>query len=99
MVRPASLRIRRFLGSLLLLLASVVVSLIIGEATLRLVFDPVDYLAPTLVSDSVLRFRVEPHSGGHDAWGFRNKSVPKKADIVAIGDSLTYGVSASADYS
>src|SRR5262249_46961898 len=58
--------------------------------------DPVDYLLPKLVSDEILRHKVEPNTGGHDAWGFRNKFVPMQADIVAIGDSLTYGISATA---
>ena len=28
---------------------------------------------------------------GFDRWGFRNREVPESADIVAIGDSHTYG--------
>jgi lysophospholipase L1-like esterase len=95
-VRLKRLRIGRCLATALLLITSVTVSLAVSEAILRLLFDPVDYLMPNLVADDILRHKVEPYSGGHDAWGFRNKSVPDKADIVAIGDSLTYGVSASA---
>jgi hypothetical protein len=54
----------------------------------------VDYLQAYLVDDTVLGHRIRPNSSGHDAWGFRNTSVPDSAQIVAIGDSHTYGVSA-----
>lgn len=43
--------------------------------------------------------RIEPNTGAHDLWGFRNKEVPQSADIVAIGDSHTYGISTKASYS
>ena len=55
-----------------------------------------DYLKPTLVADDFLDHRVVGHTGGHDAWGFRNRAVPSRADIVCIGDSMTYGVAARA---
>jgi hypothetical protein len=58
--------------------------------------DPIDYLLPRLVSDDFLFHRVEGYTGGHDAWGFRNTRKPKSADIVCIGDSMTYGISATA---
>jgi hypothetical protein len=35
--------------------------------------------------------------GGFDALGFRNRIVPETADIVAIGDSQTYGNTATMD--
>ena len=35
--------------------------------------------------------QIPPGSGGHDEWGFRNKSVPESVDIVTLGDSHTYG--------
>jgi hypothetical protein len=53
--------------------------------------DPVDYLSPSLVRDDILGIRIPGHSGGHDEWGFRNKQVPRSADIVTLGDSHTYG--------
>lgn len=62
----------------------------------RLFVDPVDYLEAYLTKDNILGHRVNPESSGHDAWGFRNLSVPSSARIVAIGDSQTYGISASA---
>jgi lysophospholipase L1-like esterase len=42
--------------------------------------------------DSELEFRGIPHPE-HDANGFRNSHIPGRADIVAIGDSITYGTS------
>src|SRR5688572_18575094 len=99
MKRHLTAAIGSALGNLLLLAGSVVVSFFLAEGLMRLVFEPVDFLSPYMVVDNVLRHRVEPHSGGHDVWGFRNKSVPSRADIVAIGDSLTYGVAAPATHS
>ncbi|MEZ6016467.1 MAG: SGNH/GDSL hydrolase family protein [Planctomycetota bacterium] len=32
-----------------------------------------------------------PNRGSIDAWGFRNASVPERADVVCLGDSQTYG--------
>src|SRR5262245_48740245 len=87
---------KRYLVNASLLAMSLLVCLFISEAVLRLLFEPVDYLRPYTVDDRILGHKVEPYSAGHDAWGFRNKSVPTKADIVAIGDSQTYGVAASA---
>jgi hypothetical protein len=48
-----------------------------------------DY-SPT-VPDERLIFRPNPAIPGHDSKGFRNPEVPPKAQIVALGDSQTYG--------
>ena len=63
---------------------------------MRLVIDPVNYLRPEVVPDPVLKLRVEAGSAGHDAWGFRNAGVPDRVDLVAAGDSQTYGNNAPA---
>ncbi len=63
----------------------------LGEGLARIALDPVDYLLPERVPDDLLGSRIAPHSGGHDAWGFRNRVVPSRVDIVTIGDSQTYG--------
>lgn len=39
----------------------------------------------------LLEFQYLPHSGGMDAWGFRNRAVPERAEIVVLGDSTSYG--------
>lgn len=66
---------------------------------MRIVYDPIDYLKPELIKDDVLTIKVAPYSASHDAWGFRNHSVPDASEIVAIGDSQTYGINATADNS
>jgi hypothetical protein len=47
------------------------------------------------VADPKLELRLAPYAGGHDAKGFRNERVPDKVNIVAIGDSQTWGINAS----
>lgn len=82
-----------------LALLSVSLCLLLFEAGLRLVREPMDFLKPKLEPHPVLGFRVVNGTGGHDAWGFRNHGVPEQADIVAIGDSQTWGVAATSDTS
>lgn len=55
-----------------------------------------------LVKDPLTRLRGRPMLppmlaalGPHDLLGFRNPAVPVAADIVTIGDSMTYGNNAS----
>jgi hypothetical protein len=54
----------------------------------RLLATPV--ISPT-VPDARLRYRPNPAYPGHDSKGFRNLESPTKAQIVALGDSQTYG--------
>ena len=50
-----------------------------------------------LLKDPLTRVRARPFlqsipgAGPHDVLGFRNAAVPVAADIVTIGDSMTYG--------
>jgi len=90
---------RHRLGTLALLAASLGVAALLAEWALRWRLDEVDYLQPRLESHPVLRHAVVPGSGGHDAWGFRNPQVPERVEILAVGDSQTYGVSAPARHS
>ena len=83
-------------AKLLILSASLVFSVLAAELVARAVLDPIDYLNPTLAFDEFLGARIEGHTGGHDAWGFRNARRPETADIVCIGNSATYGVSVPA---
>ncbi len=89
-------KMNKFVRNSILILFSIVVALLIAEGVSRVLFDPIDFLKPRRVSDPVLGYRIEPGSGAHDSLGFRNRSVPQTADIVAIGDSHTYGISATA---
>lgn len=44
------------------------------------------------IEDEKLGWRPNPKYTEHDRKGFRNKQVPDKADVVAMGDSQTYGI-------
>lgn len=48
-----------------------------------------------VVFDQKLGFRPNPANPEHDQKGFRNEYVPAIADIVAMGDSQTYGTGVS----
>lgn len=87
-----------FVLSFLLFFLSLFVAMILAEVVLRVATNPIDYLSPNLISDEALGYRIEPHSGKHDSWGFRNRFVPQSAEIVTIGDSQTYGDGATADH-
>lgn len=89
--------LRPLIGKLVpaaLVVASTTVAVLLAEVALRFAVNPADFLHATLVEDPVLGQRIQPLTTGHDALGFRNREVPQHADIVAIGDSNTYGVSA-----
>jgi hypothetical protein len=79
----------------LVVLASLVVGALLSEFAARLALNPADYLSAATVPDDILGIRVAPGTVGFDRWGFRNKGVPGSADIVAIGDSHTYGNTAT----
>jgi lysophospholipase L1-like esterase len=49
------------------------------------------------VADNNLGQRMPPNRPDHDARGFRNRAAPASADIVAIGDSQTWGVNVERD--
>lgn len=92
MVQRLQRMLRNFFSAALLLFSG----LIVLEFASRWIIEPVNVLRPQLVDDSMLGHVITPRSGGHDAWGFRNSMVPASAEIVTIGDSQTYGVSATA---
>lgn len=87
------MRLKKFLIDCSVLLASVLLTLGICETAARLILRPADYLSVEMVRDPILGAFPSTSAQGHgfDAWGFRNSAVPKSADIVAIGDSHTYG--------
>ncbi|ETW93845.1 MAG: hypothetical protein ETSY1_37490, partial [Candidatus Entotheonella factor] len=94
-----AINFRSWIKNLLLLILSFCFSLFLAESLLRVTVAPVNYLRPKVVPDDILNHKIPPYSGGHDAWGFRNPSVPTTADIVTIGDSMTYGTLATATHS
>lgn len=82
--------VKRYSLNLLLLVLTLLLCTVMGEGIARLVLNPGDYLAPILLPDNILKWRLKPGSTGHDDWGYRNSSVPATADIVILGDSQTY---------
>src|SRR6185503_10304100 len=80
-----------------LVLASSVLALLLGEFAGRLAVHPGDFLTARRAEHPVLGHRIEPNTTGHDALGFRNPAVPERAEVVAIGDSVTYGYAAARD--
>jgi hypothetical protein len=64
---------------------------LLGEIGSRLILNPADYLSTKTFPDDILGIRIVSNSAGFDEWGFRNARVPTKVDIVAVGDSHTYG--------
>jgi len=52
---------------------------------------------PAVVPDDVLGVRPNPDLAEHDERGWRNATALKQANIVAIGDSQTYGTSVQSD--
>jgi lysophospholipase L1-like esterase len=69
--------------------------LVIAEGVLRLVEKNQlgdRAIEEKLIKDPVLGLKLAPYALGHDANGFRNDTVPQNVDIVALGDSQTWGV-------
>jgi hypothetical protein len=89
-------KIGRLAGNTLLVICSISIAVLLGEILSRLTLEKIDYLKPDIIEHPVLVRTIAPRSGGHDDWGFRNNKVPTMVDIVAIGDSQTYGVDATA---
>jgi hypothetical protein len=74
---------------------SLVVAALSCEVIARVFLNPANYLSVSMVADDVLGMHVAPGSAGFDDWGFRNSKVPPSADVVAIGDSHTFGNTAA----
>ena len=74
---------------------AIVLSLVLGtllvEVGGRLVLNPADYLSAATIPDPVLGIVIEPGAAGFDEWGFRNRVVPAATDVLALGDSHTFG--------
>jgi hypothetical protein len=85
------MKIQKLIVNIVIVIISISIGLLFCEIASRLILDPVDYLSPSLVRDNILGITLPPKSSGHDAWGFRNKSLKQSAEIVTLGDSHTYG--------
>lgn len=87
------MKVRPILVNSAVLLISCVIGLVLCEVGVRFALTASDYLTVEMVSDEVLGAVPSRHTraGGYDSWGFRNRHVPDSSDVVAIGDSHTYG--------
>lgn len=88
---------KKTLVNLAVLSLSSAVAILLCEFGARLFLSPSDYLSIEMVKDDVLGAVPAPGTkpAGFDEWGFRNRAVPEHADIVAIGDSHTFGNTAT----
>ncbi len=91
------MQVKKILVNLLVLGAAGLIGLGLCELGARLVLRPADYLSVEMVHDDILGAVPSKgtRSGGFDDWGFRNREVPASADIVTLGDSHTYGNTAT----
>jgi hypothetical protein len=83
--------LKRLAANALLMIGSLVVALLLCEVGAQLTLNPADYLSVTMIPDEILGITIPPKSAGFDDWGFRNPVVPTRVDIVAVGDSHTFG--------
>lgn len=83
-------RARRFWRLVLFGLAPLLAALLLVELGLRL-FGEAQQPPARMIEDERLGHIMEPGTGGTDAWGFRNASVPDQVDALFVGDSQTWG--------
>jgi len=85
-------KIKKILINLGILVLAIGIGLSVCEFATRLILNPSDFLRLEVVPDDKLGAVPSPSAmAGFDQWGFRNRKVPETADIVAVGDSHTYG--------
>ena len=89
------MRLRTLSLNVSVLAGSLAVAIVLCEFLAQAALNPADYLSVETVGDDVLGQVVAARARGFDEWGFRNAAVPDRADIVAIGDSHTFGNTAT----
>jgi hypothetical protein len=70
---------------------AVTLSLAAAEGAARVVIHTLGLRPSFLIPDDALKHRLHPGWPEHDAAGFRNPVALASADVVAIGDSQTFG--------
>jgi hypothetical protein len=91
------MKLKLTIAKVIILVVSLSIGVLLCEAGSRLILNPADYLSPKMIRDNVLGITIAPNSSGFDEWGFRNRRVPSTADVVAVGDSHTFGNTATMD--
>ena len=64
------------------------------ELIAKLILNPVDYLSPGLVRDEILGIRLTGKSAAMITGDSGTEKVRETAEIVALGDSHSYGSTA-----
>ena len=92
-------KLKKFsLAILTLILSLFVADLLLGVAAfVSPRVNEVLSVVPRYFPDERLQLRPNPAYPDHDENGFRNPQVPETAQIVALGDSQTYGNGAEAE--
>jgi hypothetical protein len=86
------MKLKTVLINLSVLVVAVGFGLLFAEFAARLILNPADFLKLDVVPDDILGAVPAPSAmAAFDKWGFRNRKVPETADVVAVGDSHTYG--------
>lgn len=92
------LKLKKLGVNLAIVTISCSLGVLLCEWGARLVLNPADYLSVGVVSDKILGGVPSTASKrGFDDWGFRNAKVPTAVEIVALGDSHTFGNTAKAN--
>lgn len=86
--------------NLIVLFLSIFIGLVLAEIILR-IFTPFPVKTLRIIKkiDPILRVKLKHDFKEIDANGFRNPDVLRKVDIVALGDSHTYGNNVKSEFS
>jgi len=85
-------------ASVALCCLSVVLAALTAEGALRaFTVFPIHSASANKVDEPKLDYTVNPELAGIDSSGFRNPTVLRTAEIVAIGDSHTFGYNVSSE--
>ena len=86
------MKVKNFLANSVVFLAATAISLLAAEGIARIFLNPADFVRLEVVHDNILGAVPSASArASFDKWGFRNKKVPDTVEIVAVGDSHTYG--------
>jgi hypothetical protein len=85
-------KLKKLVLNVTVVVVTIGIGLVICEFGSRLFLNPADFLRLEVVPNDVLGAVPSPSAmAAFDRLGFRNREVPVTADIVAVGDSHTYG--------
>ncbi len=91
------MKLKRIIANCAVFGVSAGLAALLCELAARVFLNPADYLSVEMKEDPVLGAvpSLNSQGSGLDRWGFRNRGVPATVDIVALGDSHTYGNTAT----